>query len=185
MATLHTLPDELVLLCAKYLPADALRNLTSVSRRFLPIAEDLLYQEPQLELYHGGPLPQCNTISRLKSFARTLIRRPDLAYKVQALEMITSRHDTGHNSLVSHISSSEDDEAARFIQEIGQTSVQWSMRVEDWQARLDLGDGHAWGGLVLTLVLRLRTLVVDIRSRDGLEKLDNWDVWKYAHSPLE
>jgi hypothetical protein len=101
-----------------------------------------------------------------------LIRRPDLAYKAHTLAMVTAEYDANHDSF-SFTKSFDDDQAEWLIQQAGQKRVKWSVRVEDWRNRLKLGDGHAWGGLILTLVPRLNTLIVDIRSRDGLEELDD------------
>jgi hypothetical protein len=64
---------------------------------------------PDQELYHYTPSD---------IFARTLLRRPDLAYKVRRLDIVTAKYDKDSSEL--YVKSDEDDNATRVIQQIGQ-----------------------------------------------------------------
>jgi hypothetical protein len=85
------LPEELLLQIATHLPDSAtsrdLKNLCLVSRRFLPIAQEVLHTTAQL-LISCGCHPKVNPLLRL---LRTLFDRADLALKVKTLRVRTVR----------------------------------------------------------------------------------------------
>jgi hypothetical protein len=167
--------------CAEYFEQEHLIQFVLVSTILRPMAEDVLYRWPRLEGHFQTK--SHNTIRRLTSFARTLLRRPDLAYKVRRLDIVTAEYDKDSSEL--YVKSDEEDNATRVIQHIGQQSAQRSARVEDWQDRLWVGDGNAWAGLILALVPRLQYLDIALLTRDGLWHLDDWDGERYAHSALK
>jgi hypothetical protein len=181
MVNLEMLPEELMLHCAEYLEQEHLIQFVLVSTILRPIAEDVLYRWLHLEGHFQTK--SHNTIRRLISFARTLLRRPDLAYKVRRLDIVTAKYDKDSSEL--YVKSDEDDNATRVIQHIEQQSAQWSPCVEDWQDRLWVGDGNAWADLILALVPRLQYLDIALLTRDGLWNLDDWDGDRYAHSALK
>jgi hypothetical protein len=85
------LPQELLLQIATHLPDSAtprdLKNLCLVSRRFLPIAQEVLHTTAKL-LISCGCHPKVNPLLRL---LRTLFDRSDLALKVKTLRVRTVR----------------------------------------------------------------------------------------------
>jgi hypothetical protein len=186
MTTLETLPTELALEFATHLSQSNLRQLALVSSRLRAIAEEVLYRSPVLErLYQDLYSP--DTIHRLGLFAHTLLRRPDLARNIRALTMVTSVQDysTGIESYEYSIDSGEYDIASGVIHNIGQASVQWGARVASWDDRLKKGNGHAWAGLVVSLLPRLESLDIEILGRLGLSDLDIWDSRRYGRNPLQ
>jgi hypothetical protein len=149
MAKLKDLPKELPRPCASSLGLLDLWQLVVASSWLGPIAEDVLYQSPIREECYGDREQYCTAIPRLRAFARTLLHRPDLANKVRSLSMSTAKHDHVSNQF---INLSSGDKALQLLEQIGLDSAQWHASVRDWKARLTLGQGHAWAGLILALL---------------------------------
>ncbi|KAF1915766.1 hypothetical protein BDU57DRAFT_573072 [Ampelomyces quisqualis] len=182
MAKLKDLPAELLLLCVSFLGPLDLRQLALASSWVRPAAENALYQSPIIDNWYSSRERYRTAVPRLHAFARTLLHRPDLAKKVHGLSMTTAKHDHESNQF---LNLSSDGEAFQLLERIGQESMQWHARVEDWQARLRSGQGHAWAGLILALLPRLTYLSIETLSSVGLQHLNTWDPARYAHNPLE
>ncbi|KAF2023842.1 hypothetical protein EK21DRAFT_118376 [Setomelanomma holmii] len=91
MAKLADLPNELLTSIAAYMNQYELPSLALVYSRFRVAAEHNLYRSPFLQ-GHRAQFYAHDTIPRLHSFAKTLLRRPDLASKVRHLFMVTAKY---------------------------------------------------------------------------------------------
>jgi hypothetical protein len=83
------------------------------------------------------------------------------------------------------ISASHIEEVVEVVRPVGAHSSSWAARVDDWEFYVRHGDGHAWGGLVLSPVTRLEILNIEILSSQGISHLSCWDVKRYAVDPVE
>ena len=182
MAGLQNLPSETIASIATYLRQHDLARFALVCSKFQAPAEDKLYQSPLLEYRYAAPAPRYNTLVFLRQFAVTLLRYPRLALKVRELTMVTAKHD---GLVGAGVDSKCIDLASKVVDSVALTSLQWAARAQNWKERLRMGDGNAWGGLILALVPRLETLSIEILSRGGMAGLSSWDPDRFASNPTE
>jgi hypothetical protein len=106
---------------------------------------------------------------------------------VKVIDIITvsAKYDYNEPPGSSYIDSIAGHQAAKVVQLMGQDIIQWEARAEDWKDRSWSGDGHAWAGLILALVPRLRYLTIEFLSRQGLWSYDSRDDRRFARNPLE
>ncbi|KAH7091557.1 hypothetical protein FB567DRAFT_626072 [Paraphoma chrysanthemicola] len=86
---LMNLPDELLLQVAFFLPTADLSRLSLTTKHLGSIAQEALYRSIRIpyEPYFNWRLAMPESLSRMASLALTLVKRPDLAQKVRALEV--------------------------------------------------------------------------------------------------
>jgi hypothetical protein len=174
MASLYTLPNKLLLNVAKFLDKPDLLKLALTCRKFTSIAQDVLYDAPELQDYYSTPIT--TTIQRIRDLGRTLLRRPDLARKVRELTVVAV--DGTHSTI--ELGTME--LAGQILGEIARYSPQLTANVEDWIHRLREGRGVAWVGLILAIAPRLSSLTIEINRGRSTGR---WDTKRYAPDPQE
>jgi hypothetical protein len=95
MADFNSLPEELLVMVATNLDQPDLPNLARVWRKSRHAAEEVLYKAPRIGAHLNNPW----VVRRLRRFAETLLRRPDLAQHVRELEMVTAPGDGKSDTL--------------------------------------------------------------------------------------
>jgi hypothetical protein len=89
MATVNSLPEELLVIIATSLAQRDLRDFALVARKFRHAAEEVLYKAPYLCSHYTDPADHHDTVYKLRRFAETLLRPPDLIMRVRRLDMVS------------------------------------------------------------------------------------------------
>ncbi|ORX93284.1 hypothetical protein BCR34DRAFT_240366 [Clohesyomyces aquaticus] len=74
-----------------------LRSLALVCKRFVHIVEDSMYKSVSLPQHRYGTFTGHYLASRVPFFLRTILRRPELAAKVETLRLWVRRNSLGHD----------------------------------------------------------------------------------------
>ncbi|KAF2251686.1 hypothetical protein BU26DRAFT_241648 [Trematosphaeria pertusa] len=150
MASITSLANELLVNVASSLDQQSLCSLNLVSKKFSPIARDILYSRPYIPPPYGRDGLRTEPDDRLLHLIRTLLDNPEYAEKVHRLTFSTGLCRVPEEGFGFA-------EMRRKGVEVVRKFASASVR-EDWIAKLDLGDHDAWGGVLLAIVPTLKVL---------------------------
>jgi hypothetical protein len=149
MAQLSDCPDELLLNIAANLGPPDLKALASTARKYRGAAQEVLHTHVELRMPY----------TTLPWLLRTLVERPDLAPKIETLEIAEGGYGIGTDyrktQAWNHV-----------IEHAREISKHWNVKTGWWIGGLENYDESAAIGLLLALASRLRHLSVNPNGPD-------------------
>jgi hypothetical protein len=189
MAGILDLPNELLLNIADRLRHDGLmsrtysrkhkdlRQLALTCRQLLPIAQDALYSDA----FIGTTRSAQNGPTRIARFARTLLKRPDLASKVKVLRLKTTSDPPAHSRTCVRSPFAMDDcdcgwkeivDLCRTFLETTKTETGLSLLDRSWINWLEQRHEPALAGIILFLTPAVRTLTLELQNKGSGRGMD-------------